>query len=60
MLVIDEAHCFWPQHQRSHSNPELVGSSKLKARIEKRTGWTSEQLEHRMKRYKKLPAAEIL
>jgi hypothetical protein len=26
----------------------------LKARIEKRTGWTSEQLEHRVKRYKKL------
>ena len=31
--------------------------AKLKARVEKRTGWTSEQLEHRVKRYKKLPAA---
>ena len=29
--------------------------AKLKARIEKQTGWTSEQLEHRVKRYKKLP-----
>jgi hypothetical protein len=29
----------------------------LKAQVEKRTGWTSEQLEHRVKRYKKLPAA---
>jgi hypothetical protein len=28
--------------------------AKLKARTEKRTGWTSEQLEHRVKRYKKL------
>jgi energy-coupling factor transporter ATP-binding protein EcfA2 len=74
MLVIDEAHYLWPQHERSHSNPELVDwvntalvnqkvpvalictdqFAKLKARIEKRTGWTSEQLEHRVKRYKKL------
>ncbi len=30
--------------------------AKLKARVEKRTGWTSEQLEHRVKRYKKLKA----
>jgi hypothetical protein len=30
--------------------------AKLKARVERRTGWTSEQLEHRVKRYKKLPA----
>jgi len=30
--------------------------AKLKARVEKQTGWTSEQLEHRIKRYKKLPA----
>jgi hypothetical protein len=29
--------------------------AKLKTRVEKRTGWTSEQLEHRVKRYKKLP-----
>jgi hypothetical protein len=28
--------------------------AKLKARLEKQTGWTSEQLEHRVKRYKKL------
>jgi hypothetical protein len=76
MLVIDEAHYLWPQHQRSHSSPELVDwvntalvnqrvpvalictdqFAKLKARVEKRTGWTSEQLEHRVKRYKKLPA----
>jgi KaiC/GvpD/RAD55 family RecA-like ATPase len=28
--------------------------AKLKARVEKQTGWTSEQLEHRVKRYKKL------
>jgi len=75
--VIDEAHYLWPQHQRSHSSPELVDwvntalvnqrvpvalictdqFAKLKARVEKRTGWTSEQLEHRVKRYKKLPAA---
>jgi hypothetical protein len=74
MLVIDEAHYLWPQHQRSHSSPELVDwvntalvnqhvpvalvctdqFAKLKARVEKRTGWTSEQLEHRVKRYKKL------
>jgi hypothetical protein len=74
MLIIDEAHYLWPQHQRSHSNPELVDwvntalvnhnvplalictdqFAKLKARVEKRTGWTSEQLEHRVKRYKKL------
>jgi ABC-type dipeptide/oligopeptide/nickel transport system ATPase component len=74
MLIIDEAHYLWPQHQRSHSNPELVDwvntalvnqnvpvalictdqFAKLKARAEKRTGWTSEQLEHRVKRYKKL------
>lgn len=74
MLVIDEAHYLWPQHERSHSNPELVDwvntalvnqnvpvalictdqFTKLKARVEKRTGWTSEQLEHRVKRYKKL------
>jgi hypothetical protein len=31
--------------------------AKLKARVEERTGWTSEQLEHRVKRYKKLTAA---
>jgi hypothetical protein len=75
MLVIDEAHYLWPQHERSHSNPELVDwintalvnqnvpvalictdqFAKLKARVEKRTGWTSEQLEHRVKRFKKLP-----
>jgi AAA domain len=75
MLVIDEAHYLWPQHERSHSSPELVDwvntalvnqrvpvalictnqFSKLKARVEKRTGWTSEQLEHRVKRYMKLP-----
>jgi hypothetical protein len=30
--------------------------AKLKARVEKQTGWTSEQLEHRVKRYKKLKA----
>jgi hypothetical protein len=30
--------------------------AKLKARVEKQTGWTSEQLEHRVKRYKKLPS----
>jgi AAA domain-containing protein len=29
--------------------------AKLKAGVEKRTGWTSEQFEHRVKRYKKLP-----
>jgi len=29
--------------------------AKLKNRVEKQTGWTSEQLEHRVKRYKKLP-----
>jgi hypothetical protein len=29
--------------------------AKLKARVEKQTGWTSEQLEHRVKRYKRLP-----
>ena len=29
--------------------------AKLKRRVEVRTGWTSEQLEHRVKRYKKLP-----
>lgn len=76
MLVIDEAHYLWPQHERSHSNPELVDwvntalanhhvpvalictdqFAKLKSRVEKRTGWTSEQLEHRVKRYKKLPS----
>ena len=28
--------------------------AKLKKRVEERTGWTSEQLEHRVKRYKKL------
>ena len=28
--------------------------AKLKARVEKQTGWTSEQLEHRIQRYKKL------
>ncbi len=76
MLVIDEAHYLFPQHQRSHSSPELVDwvntalvnqrvpvalictdqFAKLKARVEKRTGWTSEQLEHRVKRYTKLPA----
>lgn len=66
----DEARYLWPQHQRSHSSPELVDwvntplvnqqvpvalictdqFAKLKARVEKRTGWTSEQLEHRVKR----------
>ena len=30
--------------------------AKLKARVEKRTGWTSEQFEHRVKRYRKLPS----
>ena len=30
---------------------------KLKCRMERRTGWTSEQLEHRVKRYKKLPSS---
>ena len=30
--------------------------AKLKLRAEKRTGWTSEQFEHRVKRYTKLPA----
>jgi AAA domain-containing protein len=30
--------------------------AKLKKRVEERTGWTSEQLEHRVKRYKKLSA----
>src|SRR6266699_4144017 len=30
--------------------------AKLKTRVEKRTGWTSEQLEHRIKRYKRLPS----
>jgi len=30
--------------------------AKLKKRVEERTGWTSEQLEHRIKRYKKLKA----
>jgi hypothetical protein len=30
--------------------------AKLKARVEQRTGWTSEQFEHRVKRYKKLTA----
>jgi hypothetical protein len=29
--------------------------AKLKARVEERTGWTSEQLEHRITRYKRLP-----
>ena len=31
--------------------------AKLKSRVERQTGWTSEQLEHRVKRYKKLPSA---
>jgi hypothetical protein len=31
--------------------------AKLKAGVEKRTGWTGEQFEHRVKRYKKLPSA---
>lgn len=31
--------------------------ARLKERCEKRTGWTSEQLQHRIKRYKKLPDA---
>jgi hypothetical protein len=76
MLVIDEAHYLWPQHERSHSSPELVNwvntalanhnvpvalictnqFAKLKARVERRTGWTSEQFEHRVKRYWKLPS----
>jgi energy-coupling factor transporter ATP-binding protein EcfA2 len=30
--------------------------AKLKARVEKQTGWTSEQLEHRVRRYKRLPS----
>ena len=30
--------------------------AKLKSRTEKRTGWTSEQFEHRVKRYTKLPS----
>jgi hypothetical protein len=30
--------------------------AKLKARVEKQTGWTSEQFEHRVKRYKRLPS----
>ena len=30
--------------------------AKLKARVEKQTGWTSEQLEHRVKRYTRLPS----
>jgi hypothetical protein len=30
--------------------------AKLKKRVEERTGWTSEQLEHRVKRYKKVTA----
>jgi AAA domain len=33
--------------------------AKLKNRVEKQTGWTSEQLEHRVKRYKKLPTTPI-
>lgn len=77
MLVIDEAHYLWPQHQRSQSSPELIDwvntalfnqnvpvalictdqFAKLKTRIEKQTGWTSEQFEHRVKRYKKLTAS---
>lgn len=76
MLVIDEAHYLYPQHQHRSSSPELVNwvntalvnhqvpvalictdqFAKLKERTEKRTGWTSEQLEHRVKRYKKLPS----
>ena len=75
MLVIDEAHYLWPQHERIYSTPELINwvntalvnqqvpvalictdqFAKLKARVEKQTGWTSEQLEHRVSRYKKLP-----
>ena len=30
--------------------------AKIKARVEKQTGWTSEQLEHRVSRYRKLPS----
>lgn len=30
--------------------------AKLKTRVEKETGWTSDQLEHRVRRYKKLPS----
>ena len=30
--------------------------AKLKTRVEERTGWTSEQLEHRITRYKRLPS----
>jgi hypothetical protein len=30
--------------------------AKLKARVERQTGWTSEQFEHRVKRYKRLPS----
>src|SRR5260370_22630511 len=33
--------------------------AKLKTRVEKQTGWTSEQLEHRVKRYKRLPSTPI-
>jgi hypothetical protein len=33
--------------------------AKLKVQVERRTGWTSEQFEHRVKRYKKLPATPI-
>ena len=74
MLVIDEAHYLWPQHERVYSTPELINwvntalvnhkvpvalictdqFAKLKARVEKQTGWTSEQLEHRVSRYQKL------
>jgi hypothetical protein len=77
MLVINEAHYLWPQHQRSQSAPELINwvntslvnqgvptalictdqFAKLKSRVERQTGWTSEQLEHWVKRYKKLPVA---
>jgi len=76
MLVIDEAHYLWPQHERIYSTPELINwvntalvnhrvpvalictdqFAKIKARVEKQTGWTSEQLEHRVSRYRKLPS----
>ena len=67
MLVIDEAHYLWPQHERIYSTPELINwvntalvnhqvpvalictdqFAKIKARVEKQTGGTSEQLKHR-------------
>jgi hypothetical protein len=44
----------------NHSVPIALISTnqfaKLKTRVEERTGWTSEQLEHRITRYKRLPS----